>query len=79
MLTPLPGTIDFQRWEKEAGSGGAEGGWGAGDALLADSGGAAAEDVYAASIDAAGGDAGAHAEGLGFVLQHGSDLEAGLR
>ena len=48
MLTPFPGTVDFEKWEKSLGETPADGRRHADDAPLADPGGEAAEDLHAA-------------------------------
>jgi radical SAM superfamily enzyme YgiQ (UPF0313 family) len=68
MMTPFPGTVDFGKWEKEQSVNPTLVGGCADYAVLADSDGGAAEDVYAASDDEFGRDQGADAEGLGPVL-----------
>ena len=76
MLTPFPGTVDFEKWEKAQGDDVAQGGWHSADALLADSRAQAAEDVHAASHHDLRGNARAHAGRVGSFLQLRFRLEA---
>lgn len=49
MMTPFPGTVDFERWEKKLGEKAERVGGRSGNALLADPGQRPAEDVHASS------------------------------
>ena len=76
MLTPFCGTVDFEKWEKIARRYTSRSCRHTADAVLADPGGAPAEDVHAASDDEFGRDAAEDARRLGPVLQPALDLEA---
>ena len=68
MLTPFPGTVDFEKWEKAQADDVAEVDGIPVDALLAHSRVQAAEDVHAASHHEFGGDASAHPARVGSFL-----------
>jgi radical SAM superfamily enzyme YgiQ (UPF0313 family) len=75
MLTPFPGTVDFERWEKAQ----AETGESVNGIPLTrywvDTDCGEAQDVHAPSLYDIGRNPGAHATCLGRILQHGFDLE----
>ena len=76
MLTPFPGTIDFERWEEKMAQENIRIARHPDHAPLADPAGAAAEGVFAASGDAARRNPGAHASRVGSVLQLAEHLGA---
>ena len=69
MLTPFPGTIDFEKWEKSHGENPPSVRRHAADAALADPDGEAAEVLHAAPDDEPRRSAVADAGGVGSVLQ----------
>ena len=75
-LSPYPGTVDFDRWEKGLGDFASDDCGGAAYAAVAYSAGAASQAVLGPSGDDGGRDTVADASGLGQFLQHGFDLEA---
>ena len=69
MLTPYPGTVDFEAWEKKVGDPGEEGGRHSDHSPLADPAGKTTEGLRAAPGDDARRDSCADAGGVGSVLQ----------
>ena len=69
MLTPFPGTLDFDKWEKSFGETVPSGRRHADHAALAHSRGATSEVLHGASDDGAGRDSRAHAGRVGSLLQ----------
>ena len=76
MLTPFPGTLDFAAWEKSLGAEPPAGERHPGDAALADSAGAAPQDLHGTSGHERGSDPQSHAGGLGSLLLVPEHLEA---
>ncbi len=69
MLTPFPGTVDFEKWERGAAVSRADDRRRADHAPLADSPDAPAESIFAAPGDVPRRDPAAHAGGVGSVLR----------
>ena len=76
MLTPYPGTVDFERWEKDMGEAVPRVGGIPGLAALVDSPGAAAQGLHAAPGDGSRRDPAPHAGGVGRVLLAAAHLAA---
>ena len=76
MLTPFPGTVDFERWEEKMAQDEVAHRGHSDHAPLADPAGAAPEGVLAASGDEPRRDPRAHAGRVGRVLQPAEHLEA---
>ena len=69
LLTPFPGTLDFEKWAASPEQQGVQVDGDSGHAALADPARAPAQALHAASDDGGGGDPGAHAGRVGPVLQ----------
>ncbi len=76
MLTPFPGTVDFERWEKTHGGRREKRRWSSSHARLAYSAGKTAKTFLDASRDGRRRDQISHPGSLGPFLQHQGDLEA---